>query len=28
VSPAAAVRATTERARTVIGLHEPFFYDG
>ena len=27
VSPEAEARATTERARTVIGLHEPFFYD-
>ena len=27
VSPAALERATTERARTVIGLHAPFFYD-
>jgi hypothetical protein len=28
VSPEAAARATDERARTVIGLHPPFFYDG
>ncbi len=27
VSTEAAARATTERARTIIGLHEPFFYD-
>jgi len=27
VSADAAARATTERARTVIGLHDPFFYD-
>ncbi len=27
VSPEAAARANTERERTVIGLHEPFFYD-
>lgn len=27
VSPAALARATTDRARTVIGLHAPFFYD-
>jgi ectoine hydroxylase-related dioxygenase (phytanoyl-CoA dioxygenase family) len=27
VSAEAAARATTERARTIIGLHEPFFYD-
>ena len=27
VSVDAAARATTERARTVIGLHDPFFYD-
>ena len=28
VSPEAAARATDERARTVLGLHPPFFYDG
>jgi hypothetical protein len=28
VSPEALERATTDRARTVIGLHAPFFYDG
>jgi ectoine hydroxylase-related dioxygenase (phytanoyl-CoA dioxygenase family) len=28
VSPEAAERAGDERARTVIGLHRPFFYDG
>jgi hypothetical protein len=28
VSPEAAARATDDRARTVIGLHPPFFYDG
>ena len=28
VSPEAAARAGDERARTVIGLHRPFFYDG
>jgi ectoine hydroxylase-related dioxygenase (phytanoyl-CoA dioxygenase family) len=27
VSAEAAARATTERERTVIGLHDPFFYD-
>jgi len=27
VSADAVARATTERARTVIGLHDPFFYD-
>ena len=27
VSPEAFARATTDRARTVIGLHAPFFYD-
>jgi hypothetical protein len=27
VSPEAFERATTDRARTVIGLHAPFFYD-
>ena len=27
VAPEAAARATTERERTVIGLHTPFFYD-
>ena len=28
VTPDAAARATTERERTLIGLHAPFFYDG
>lgn len=28
VTPDAAARATTERERTLIGLHTPFFYDG
>jgi ectoine hydroxylase-related dioxygenase (phytanoyl-CoA dioxygenase family) len=28
VSPEAAARAQTDRERTLIGLHEPFFYDG
>ena len=28
VSPEAAARAGTDRDRTVIGLHPPFFYDG
>ena len=28
LSPAAIARAETERERTLIGLHEPFFYDG
>jgi hypothetical protein len=28
VSEEAAARATTDRSRTVIGLHAPFFYDG
>jgi hypothetical protein len=28
VSPEAARRAKTDRERAVIGLHEPFFYDG
>jgi ectoine hydroxylase-related dioxygenase (phytanoyl-CoA dioxygenase family) len=28
VSVAAAERATTERQRSLIGLHDPFFYDG
>ena len=28
VSPAAASRAATPRERSLIGLHEPFFYDG
>jgi hypothetical protein len=28
VDPAAAARATTKRDRTLIGLHDPFFYDG
>ncbi len=27
VSPEAVARATTERERSVIGLHDPFFYD-
>jgi len=27
-SPDAIARATTDRARSIIGLHEPFFYDG
>jgi hypothetical protein len=27
VAPEAAARATTDRQRTVIGLHQPFFYD-
>jgi hypothetical protein len=27
VAPQAAARATTERERSVIGLHDPFFYD-
>lgn len=27
LSPAAIERATTDRARSVIGLHDPFFYD-
>jgi len=27
VSPEAVERATTDRARSLIGLHEPFFYD-
>ena len=27
VSAEAAARATTERERSVIGLHDPFFYD-
>jgi ectoine hydroxylase-related dioxygenase (phytanoyl-CoA dioxygenase family) len=26
-SPEAIARATTERARTILGLHDPFFYD-
>src|SRR3954452_9841328 len=28
LSPEAFARATTDRARTVLGLHDPFFYDG
>jgi len=28
VSPEAAARAESDRAKTVIGLHRPFFYDG
>ena len=28
LSPDAIARATTERDRTLIGLHRPFFYDG
>ncbi len=28
VSAEAAARATTERQRTILGLHAPFFYDG
>jgi ectoine hydroxylase-related dioxygenase (phytanoyl-CoA dioxygenase family) len=28
VSAAAAARAEDDRAKTVIGLHQPFFYDG
>ena len=28
VSPDAIARATTVRDRTLIGLHDPFFYDG
>ena len=28
VAPDAAARATTERERTLIGLHAPYFYDG
>jgi hypothetical protein len=28
LSPDAIERATTDRARTVVGLHQPFFYDG
>jgi len=27
-SPEAIARATTDRARSIIGLHDPFFYDG
>jgi ectoine hydroxylase-related dioxygenase (phytanoyl-CoA dioxygenase family) len=27
LSPEAVARATTERERTVVGLHDPFFYD-
>jgi hypothetical protein len=26
-SPEAIARATTERARTILGLHDAFFYD-
>ena len=28
LSPEAVARATTQRDRTLIGLHDPFFYDG
>ena len=28
LSDEAIARATTDRARTVVGLHDPFFYDG
>jgi ectoine hydroxylase-related dioxygenase (phytanoyl-CoA dioxygenase family) len=28
LSPEAVARADTERARTIVGLHEAFFYDG
>ena len=28
LSPEAVARATTDRARTIAGLHDPFFYDG
>jgi hypothetical protein len=28
VSPEAAGRATTDRERSLIGLHRPWFYDG
>jgi Phytanoyl-CoA dioxygenase (PhyH) len=28
LSPEAVERATTDRARTIVGLHQPFFYDG
>jgi hypothetical protein len=28
LSPEAVARAQTERERTLIGLHQPFFYDG
>jgi ectoine hydroxylase-related dioxygenase (phytanoyl-CoA dioxygenase family) len=28
ISPEAAARAETDRERTLIGLHKPFFYDG
>ncbi len=28
VSPEAVARATTERERNMVGLHDPFFYDG
>jgi ectoine hydroxylase-related dioxygenase (phytanoyl-CoA dioxygenase family) len=28
LAPEAIARATTHRARTLIGLHDPFFYDG
>ncbi len=27
LEPAAIARATTDRARTIVGLHDPFFYD-
>ena len=27
LSPEAIDRADTERARTLVGLHDPFFYD-
>ncbi len=28
LSPEAVERATSERERTLIGLHAPYFYDG
>jgi hypothetical protein len=28
LSPEAIARVTTERERTLLGLHAPFFYDG
>jgi ectoine hydroxylase-related dioxygenase (phytanoyl-CoA dioxygenase family) len=28
LSPEAVARATTERERSLVGLHDPFFYDG
>jgi hypothetical protein len=28
LSPEAIARATTDRDRSLIGLHPPFFYDG